>query len=210
MDDDFFEKSKQIFSQNINDGVIKLKQYIHRYSLLPVLEKAFINDNFIYKKENGMQTEDFLLSDYITDLFLSFQKDKIFEEPSEEIINSIFETCMEIVRSSMAMEMLSSNKTDKFINHNILFRYTERSIFIPILQQILKNILDKKFLDIFFERTGFYLDDIYLFYLGLISYIRDKYENYSTKQKYLQFTSRDFKFERISENSDKKKIRKNI
>lgn len=200
MDDDFFEKSKQVFSQKINDGVIKLKQYIHRYSLLPVLEKAFINDNFIYKKENGAQNEDFLLSDYITDLFLSFQKDKILEEPSEEIINSIFETCMEIVRSSMAMEMLSSNKTDKFINHNILFQYTERSIFIPILQQILKNILDKKFLDIFFERTGFYLDDIYLFYLGLISYIRDKYENYSTKQNILFFSKEEL-FSYINENS---------
>ena len=101
MDDDFFEKSKQVFSQNINDGVIKLKQYIHRYSLLPVLEKAFINDNFVYKKENGIQNEDFLLSDYITDLFLSFQKDKIFEDPSEEIINSIFTQLMNTDNNQM-------------------------------------------------------------------------------------------------------------
>ena len=78
-------------------------------------------------------------------------KDKTLEIPSEEIVNSIFETCMEIVRSSMAVAMFSSNEMDKFINHNVLFQYTERSIFIPILQQILNNILDKKFLDIFFE-----------------------------------------------------------
>lgn len=161
MNGDFFEKSKLFFSQNINDNVTKLKQYIPKYSLLPVLEKAFINDNFIYKKDNGVQNEDFLLSDYITDLYLSFQKDKTLEIPSEEIVNSIFETCMEIVRSSMAVAMFSSTETDKFINHNVLFQYTERTFFIPIQQQILKNILDKKFLDIFFERTGFYPDDIY-------------------------------------------------
>ena len=168
MDTDFFEKSKKLFSQRLNDGVIKLKEYVLKYSLLPVLEKAFINDNFIYKKDNGAQNEDFLLSDYITDLFLSFQKDKVLEKPSEEIINSIFETCMEIVRSSMAIKMFSSNGIDKFINHNVLFQYTERTFFIPVLQQILKNILDKKFLDIFFERTGFYLEDIYLFYFILV------------------------------------------
>ena len=51
MDADFFEKSKQVFSQSINDSVIKLKLYLSKYSLFPVLEKAFVNDNFIYKKE---------------------------------------------------------------------------------------------------------------------------------------------------------------
>lgn len=200
MNGDFFEKSKLFFSQNINDNVTKLEQYIHNYSLLPVLEKAFINDNFIYKKENGVQNEDFLLSDYITDLYLSFQKDKTLEIPSEEIVNSIFETCMEIVRSSMAVAMFSSNEIDKFINHNVLFQYTERTFFIPIQQQILKNILDKKFLDIFFERTGFYLDDIYLFYLGLISFIHNKYEKCSTEQNILFFTKEEL-FAYISERS---------
>lgn len=200
MDADFFKKSKQVFSQSINDSVIKLKLYVSKYSLFPVLEKAFINDNFIYKKENGVQNEDFLLSDYITDLYLSFQKDKTLEIPSEEIVNSIFETCMEIVRSSMAVAMFSSNEIDKFINHNILFQYTERTFFIPIQQQILKNILDKKFLDIFFERTGFYLDDIYLFYLGLISFIHNKYEKCSTEQNILFFTKEEL-FAYISERS---------
>ena len=200
MDADFFEKSKQVFSQSINDSVIKLKLYLSKYSLFPVLEKAFINDNFIYKKENGVQNEDFLLSDYITDLYLSFQKDKTLEIPSEEIANSIFETCMEIVRSSMVVAMFSSNEIDKFINHNVLFQYTERTFFIPIQQQILKNILDKKFLDIFFERTGFYFDDIYLFYLGLISFIHNKYEKCSTEQNILFFTKEEL-FAYISERS---------
>ncbi len=139
------------------------------------MEKAFINDNFIYKKENGAQNEDFLLSCYIADLFLSFQKDKILEEPSEEIISSIFNICMEIVRCSMATEMFSSRETEKFMNHNVLFQYTERTFYIPIVVQIINNIVDKKFLDIFFGRTGFYLDDIYLFHIGLITYIYDKY-----------------------------------
>lgn len=155
MNADFSEESKQFFSQSITDSVTKLKQYLLKYSLLPVLEKAFINDNFIYKKENGAQNEVFLLSDYITDLYLSFQKDKTLEIPSEEIVNSIFETCMEIVRSSMAVAMFSSTETDKFINHSVLFQYTERTFFIPIQQQILKNIIDKKFLDIFFQKNRF-------------------------------------------------------
>ena len=192
MDADFFVKSKQIFSQSIKEDVTKLEQYIHNYSLIPVLEKAFINDNFIYKKENGAQNEDFLLSDYITDLYLSFQKDKTLEIPSEEIVNSIFETCMEIVRSSMAVAMFSSTETDKFINHNVLFQYTERTFFIPSQQQILKNIIDKKFLDIFFERTGFYL--------GLISFIHNKYEKCSTEQNILFFTKEEL-FAYISERS---------
>lgn len=138
MDADFFEKSKQIFSQSIKEDVTKLEQYIHNYSLIPVLEKAFINDNFIYKKENGAQNEDFLLSDYITDLYLSFQKDKTLEIPSEEIVNSIFETCMEIVRSSMAVAMFSSTETDKFINHNVLFQYTERTFLFLFSNKYLK------------------------------------------------------------------------
>ena len=200
MDADFFEKSKQIFSQSIKEDVTKLEQYMHNYSLIPILEKAFINDNFIYKKKNGAQNEDFLLSDYITDLYLSFQKDKTFEIPSEEIVNSIFETCMEIVRSSMAVAMLSSTETDKFINHNVLFQYTERTFFIPIQQQILKNIIDKKFLDIFFKRTGFYLDDIYLFYLGSISYIHNKYEKGPTEHNILFFAKEEL-FAYISERS---------
>lgn len=191
MNADFSEESKQFFSQSITDSVTKLKQYLLKYSLLPVLEKAFINDNFIYKKENGAQNEDFLLSDYITDLYLSFQKDKTLEIPSEEIVNSIFETCMEIVRSSMAVAMFSSTETDKFINHSVLFQYTERTFFIPIQQQILKNIIDKKFLDIFFKRTGFYLDDIYLFYLGSISYIHNKYEKCSTERNSLFFSKEE-------------------
>jgi len=196
--DNFLDQLKQKTVQDLTNNITKLKKYISKYSLLPVLEKAFINDNFIYKKENGAQNEDFLLSDYITDLYLSFQKDKTLEMPSEEVINSIFQTCMEIIRSSMAVEMFSSNETDKFVNHNVLFQYTERTFFIPILQQILKNILDKKFLDIFFERTGFYLDDIYLFYLGLISYIHIKYEKSSTEQNILYFNKEEL-FAFISE-----------
>ena len=98
---------------------------------------------------------------------------------------------MEIVRFSMATEMLSSHDAEKFINHKVLFQYTERTFYIPIVIQILKNILDKKFLDIFFERTGFYLDDIYIFHFGLINYIYDKYEKLPTEQNILFFTKEE-------------------
>ena len=58
--------------------------------MTPVLERAFINDNYIYKNGNRVPNDDALISDYIADLFLSFQKDKSLDKPAEEIVNTDF------------------------------------------------------------------------------------------------------------------------
>lgn len=167
---------------------------------MPVLEKAFINDNYIYKKGNGVPNEDALISDYIADLFLSFQKHKILDKPSKENVNCIFDICMDIVGSSMLKEMLSSGEPEKFTNHNVLFQYTERTFYIPIMENILNNILEKKILNIFYERTGFHLIDINLFRIAITSLIYDKYVKHLNTSNILFFTKEDL-FAYISERS---------
>lgn len=198
--DNYLDQLRQKSFQDLNDNIIKLKNYISKYSLLPVLERAFINDNYIYKNGNRVPNDDALISDYIADLFLSFQKDKSLDKPTEEIVNSIFDICMDIVGSSMLKEMLSSGEPEKFTNHNVLFQYTERTFYIPIMENILNNILEKKFLNIFYERTGFYLIDINLFRIAITSYIYDKYVKHLNGSNILFFTKEDL-FAYISERS---------
>lgn len=198
--DNYLDQLRQKSFQDLNDNIIKLKNYISKYSLLPVLERAFINDNYIYKNGNRVPNDDALISDYIADLFLSFQKDKSLDKPAEEIVNSIFDICMDIVGSSMLKEMLSSGEPEKFTNHNVLFQYTERTFYIPIMENILNNILEKKFLNIFYERTGFHLIDINLFRIAITSYIYDKYVKHLNGSNILFFTKEDL-FAYISERS---------
>ena len=107
MDREFSEKTIQHVSKKLDADIDELKNYINTYSLLPVLEKAFINDNFIYEKQKGVPNEDFLISDYIADLYLSFQINRETKEPLQDDVNRIFEVCMDIVSSSMTIEILS-------------------------------------------------------------------------------------------------------
>lgn len=122
------------------------------------------------------------------------------DKPAEEIVNSIFDICMDIVGSSMLKEMLSSGEPEKFTNHNVLFQYTERTFYIPIMENILNNILEKKFLNIFYERTGFHLIDINLFRIAITSLIYDKYVKHLNTSNILFFTKEDL-FAYISERS---------
>lgn len=187
----FIDKTNILMTQKIDNNLKQLKSYINDYSLLPVLEKAFINDNFIYEKRNGVPNEDFLISNYIADLFLSFQNNKELKEPSNEEVNSIFNVCMEIVSSQMTKEMLSSTEPKKFSNHNVLFKYTERTTFIPIIEYILNEILEPKYLDYFYKKTGFYLSDISFFRFALTNFIYDRYESLSYNDNILMFTKDD-------------------
>ena len=125
MDREFSEKTIQHVSKNLDADIDELKNYINTYSLLPVLEKAFINDNFIYEKQKGVPNEDFLISDYIADLYLSFQINRETKEPLQDDVNRIFEICMDIISSSMTIEILSFTEFGKFTNPNVLFKYTE-------------------------------------------------------------------------------------
>ena len=45
--DNYLDQLRQKSFQGLNDNIIKLKNYTSKYALLPVLEKAFINDNYI-------------------------------------------------------------------------------------------------------------------------------------------------------------------
>ena len=66
---EYLNKPKEIVDSHIHKSIEIIKTYINNYSLIPVLEKAFINDNFIYKKEDGTTNEDCKLGLYIGDLF---------------------------------------------------------------------------------------------------------------------------------------------
>ena len=73
MEREFSEKTLKRASKKLEEDIDRLKFYINNYSLLPVLEKAFINDNFIHEKQKGVQNDDFLISDYnIIQFFCSF------------------------------------------------------------------------------------------------------------------------------------------
>lgn len=191
MDREFSEKTIQHVSKKLDADIDELKNYINTYSLLPVLEKAFINDNFIYEKQKGVPNEDFLISDYIADLYLSFQINRETKEPLQDDVNRIFEICMDIISSSMTIEILSFTEFGKFTNPNVLFKYTERTVFVPLIERIIYSILDKKYLDIFYDKTGFYLTDISFFRFALINFVYDKYEKQSSVKNILSFTKEE-------------------
>ena len=149
MEREFSEKTLKRASKKLEEDIDRLKFYINNYSLLPVLEKAFINDNFIHEKQKGVQNDDFLMSDYIADLYLSFQTNRKMKDPSKDDVNNIFQVCMDIVGSLMVIEIFSSTDLGKFTSPNVVFKYTERSIFVPLIERIIYSILDKKYLDVF-------------------------------------------------------------
>ena len=200
MEREFSEKTLKRASKKLEEDIDRLKFYINNYSLLPVLEKAFINDNFIHEKQKGVQNDDFLMSDYIADLYLSFQTNRKMKDPSKDDVNNIFQVCMDIVGSLMVIEIFSSTDLGKFTSPNVLFKYTERSIFVPLIERIIYSILDKKYLDVFYNKTGFYLADISFFRLALLNYIYDKYEKKSSDENILFFTKEEL-FSYISEQS---------
>ena len=49
-------------NKKLNNLLNELKSYIIQYDFLPVLAKAFINDNFIFTKSNGIKNDDYLLA----------------------------------------------------------------------------------------------------------------------------------------------------
>ncbi len=71
----------------LNNLLKELKSYINQYDFLPVLAKAFINDNFVFTKPNGIRNDDYLLASYIVDLYHLFQKGKKLETHDGNTIN---------------------------------------------------------------------------------------------------------------------------
>ena len=54
-----------------------------------MLAKAFINDNFVFTKPNGIRNDDYLLASYIADLYHLFQKGKKLETSDENTWNEV-------------------------------------------------------------------------------------------------------------------------
>ena len=58
-----------------------------------------------------------------------------------------------------------------------MLKYTERSFYIPVFMNIFTNIIDEKYLLYFYEKTGFRLQDIFVFRAAITLLIQDRYEN---------------------------------
>ena len=138
----------------------KLKEYVRIYDLIPVLVKAFENDNLTFYKARNVPNDDSLFSNYITDLYLSFQKGKELKTPDEKIVDEIFDCCMKIYESCLIIEMTGDEVDEDIKNDVLMFKYTERSFYIDIFSIIFFNIVDKEYLSYFYAETGFYLQNI--------------------------------------------------
>lgn len=178
---EYLSKSEEIIGSQIQKSIEIIKTYINNYSLIPVLEKAFINDNFIYKKEDGTTNEDCKLCLYIGDLFLTYQKEKTLQLPNNEQVETVFNCFLELVQLSMTKEMIMNNSDLSSIDYKVQFKYTERSFYINIMSEIINHVIDEKWFSLFYSKTGFYLKDIFTFnfiYKGLL-YDRFKQEKTS-------------------------------
>ena len=113
-------------NKKLNNLLNELKSYIIQYDFLPVLAKAFINDNFIFTKSNGIKNDDYLLAGYIADLYYSFQNGKKLEVPDENTINLIFDCCMNIYQSCFFLEM-TGNEIDESIKSEVLLELADFS-----------------------------------------------------------------------------------
>lgn len=109
----------------LNNLLKKLKCYINQYDFLPVLSKAFINDNFVFTKPNGIRNDDYLLASYIAYLYHSFQKGKKLETPDENTINTIFNCCMNIYQSCFILEMTGNELDENIKSEVLMLKYTE-------------------------------------------------------------------------------------
>lgn len=159
---------KKTIEPQIQECVSKIKDYISNYSLLPVLEKAFINDNFIYEKPDGTVNDDCKLTLYVGDLFLTYQKNKNLPMPTEEQVEMVFNSLIELLDLSMTKEMFDGNTDIDSINYKVLFKYTERSFYVSVMLEICKNILDEKWLLHFSRKQVF----ICMIFINLIGYIK--------------------------------------
>lgn len=175
-----------------NNLLKELKSYINQYDFLPVLSKAFINDNFVFTKPNGIRNDDYLLAGYITELYYSFQKGKKLETPDENTINTIFNCCMNIYQSCFILEMTGNELDENIKSEVLMLKYTERSFYIPVFMNIFTNIIDEKYLSYFYEKTGFRLQDIFVFRSAITLLIQDRYESNNTQDgNFLAFSAEE-------------------
>ena len=130
--DRLFDVITSTQSKILKEKIDLLKSFIDKYSFLPVLSKAFINDNLIFYKSNGTVNDDFLLSNYIADLYLSFQRHKNLELPDVNTTNEIFDCCKEIYQICLILDMVGDDLNKEIKGSVIMLKYTERSFYLPI------------------------------------------------------------------------------
>lgn len=192
-------ESDRIFDEIISTQSKKLKNkidllisFIEKYTLLPVISKAFINDNLIFYKSNGTVNDDFLLSNYIADLYLSFQRHKNLELPDVNTTNEIFDCCKEIYQICLILDMVGDDLNKEIKDSVVMLKYTERSFYLPIFSKIFFDIVDNEYLDIFYEKTGFRIEYIVLFRNMLTFLIQDRVkEQTCINNCMLEFSAKD-------------------
>lgn len=172
----FLQNLDKNLTPQINEITSKIKDYVQKYSLIPILEIAFINDNFIFDKE-GVPNEDQKLASYIGDLFLTFQQNKSFQQPTDEQAKEFFELCLELHKLCMMKDMLMDMNPEIGINPLAMFQYTERSFYTQIYCQIFDDIMDLRFIEYFNAKCGFPIQDVFLFNLLYKGFVYDKYQN---------------------------------
>lgn len=172
--DKFFDEIISNQSKILKEKIDLLKSFIDKYIFLPVLSMAFINDNLIFYKSNGTVNDDFLLSNYIADLYLSFQRNKKLELPDFKTTNEIFDCCREIYQTCFVLDMVGSEINEEIKDSVVMFKYTERSFYLPIFSKIFFDIVDNEYLDIFYEKTGFRIEYIVPFRNMLTCLIQDR------------------------------------
>lgn len=154
----------------INEITSTIKDYVQKYSLIPILEIAFINDNFIFDKD-GVPNEDQKLASYIGDLFLTFQ------QPTDEQAKEFFELCLELHKLCMMKDLLTDMNPEIGINPLAMFQYTERSFYTQIYVLIFNDIMNPKFIEYFNAKCGFPIQDVFLFNILYKGFVYDKYQN---------------------------------
>ena len=188
----YFDEIKIKQNEKLQELVGLLKFYVSKYSLIPVLSKSFINDNLIFYKSNSTVNDDFLLSNYIADLYLSFQKNKKLEIPDVNITNEIFNCCTEIYQTCLTLDMLGNEINEEIKDAVVMLKYTERSIYLSILTKIFLDIIDEEYLSFFYKKTGFHLEYIVVFRNMLLCLIQDRIKNGTEENEcILEFSEKD-------------------
>src|SRR5574344_556498 len=103
-DDKFLNSMTSHANESLDKLIERLKKDFSSYSFITVLAMAYKNDNFVFIKEDGVRNDDFKLSNYIADLYLTFQKDKELTFPDETTTTDIFQYLIEIVKTNMLVD----------------------------------------------------------------------------------------------------------
>jgi len=186
------ENMKSHVDESFKKLLEQLKTDLSMYNFIPMLALAFYNDNFVFTKENGVRNDDFLLSNYIADLYLSFQNSTALPFPDEGTAKKIVKNINEIYSTCMLKDMLDSQGIESNAqNAKGMFKYTERSFFVPVFLMIYSVVTEKEYLDFFYEKSGFHLSNLQIFNSILKMMTLQRYERHFPLNEVLAFSIDD-------------------